>query len=275
MRPAIVRAVVLAALAVLQCAGTAGARERDEVSAAEAENIDGVLLGFRHRDCKLAVSHLNKGLKEAYPSALVLAGSMYEDGLCLKAAWDQAERMYLRAHEAGHRAGLLRLVAGLARGQRDIGAALWWAQQVQISLPADCLVPAEARTTPEAFVQALQTWPAGRAQACAYVAGVMAFLVGDAEYPRSAAAMGLHGRVHLEYRPSEERMSWRTEELNEQALYGVSSGDAVADRSSRKYRSQLEVSMRELGERALQRYQRPAGVEPGWTIKARFLFDLR
>lgn len=267
------RALGAALLGLL--AGGALAVERPEESTAEADTIASVMHGFRHSDCKLAVSHLNRGLKARYPGIYVLAGSMYEEGLCLKANWEQAERMYLRAQEVGHGAGLLRLVAGLARGHRDIGAALWWAQQAKISLPADCRLGPAARADPEAFVRALQAWPAGRPQACAYVAGVMAFLVGDAEYPRSSLAMGFSGRVELQYTPADERMDWKTLEITEHALYGVSSGDTVADRDSRKFRLQFEAALRDLGAQALKRFQRPPAVDPAWALRMVFVFDLR
>lgn len=274
LRPVWVRA--LAALLLALLAGASAAVPRPEESRAEADTISSVMLGFHHRDCAFAVKHLNSGLKARYPGIYVLAGSMYEEGLCLKASWEQAERMYLRAHEAGHGAGLLRLVAGLARDNRDIGAALWWVQRASGAvLPDDCRVGDAERADPEAFVRALRGWPAGRAEACAYVAGVMAFLVGDAEYPRSSIALGLTGRVELRYTPAVERMEWKTLEITEQALYGVASGDTVADRRSRKFRQQFETAMNELGANALKRFSRPAGVDPAWLLRVEFVFDLR
>jgi TPR repeat protein len=117
------------------------------------EWMGGVHSALEHRDCKLAVARLNQGLERRYPDAFLLAGAMFEQGLCVKTEWDRAATMYQRALAVGHGGGQFRLVAGLA--ERGAPVALWWAQERDaVMLPDECRVPAEAHRRAEACAAA-------------------------------------------------------------------------------------------------------------------------
>jgi len=62
------------------------------------------------RDCTAAAAALNAGLAKQHPEVWLLAGAMFEDGLCLKPNWDRAVNFYQRADSAGQPAAALRLV---------------------------------------------------------------------------------------------------------------------------------------------------------------------
>jgi hypothetical protein len=114
-----------------------------------------------------AIGALNNGLAAAYPGVLLMAGTMFDEGLCLKPNWERAERLYLRAQKAGHRGGRLRLIAGLAAPGSDPAAALWWAQQENGPLPSPCPVPEMAAFDAERFVAELKLSSPQRVAACA------------------------------------------------------------------------------------------------------------
>ncbi len=264
-----------AALLLLAAAGMGQAASRPTPSTAEVDTVEGVLVAVRGGDCALAASRLNAGLSKRYPGIYLLAGTLYDEGVCLRASWERAERMYQAAHEAGHEGGLLRLVAGLARDRRDTAAALWWAQQLRsVPLPAACRLPKTIADDPELFVATLKLWLPSRVQACAHVAGVLSQLSAEVEYPRQALDLSFAGTVALDYQPASGEMTWKTLELEEKGLYGANSGDTVGDRSSRRMRQSLENHLRSLGANVLKRFPRPEGVDPEWRLQMQFVFRL-
>lgn len=267
------------ALALLVAATAAGVhaqqRQRPEMSRAESQALHGVLLALEHKDCRDAIDRLNSGLAKAYPGVFMLAGALYEEGLCLKPDWERAERMYLRAHEAGHNDGLVRLVAGYAQGGRDPGAALWWAQRApRLPVPADCRVGATESADPDRFVAAVRAWPRERLNGCLYVLGVTARVIGDVDYPSSAFGFGLAGSVQMQFNPSAGAIEWRTLHVEERQLLGVVTGETLFDRSSRRAQRAFEDQMRAVGERALKAFERPAGVPEAWQVTMEFAFRL-
>lgn len=264
---------------LLAVAATAGAqtseRQRPEMTRAESQAINGVIVALEHKDCSRAVARLNSGLAQAYPGFFMLAGSMYEDGLCLKPNWERAERMYLRAHEAGHNDGMLRLVAGYALGGRDPGAALWWAQRAhRLRVPADCKAEPGDAQDPDRFVAALRDWPRERLDACLYVLGVTARVIGDVDYPASALVFELAGTVEMHFKPAAGAIEWRTLAIQEPQMTGVVDGDTLRDRGSRRVQRALETHLREIGLRALKAFPKPAVVPEAWEWKTTFFFTL-
>ena len=263
------------AAALLASCIAAGAATRPEESRAERDTLAGVINALDHKDCARAVSRLNAGLSSRYPGVYLMAGTMYEEGLCLKPNWERAERMYRLAHEAGHGAGLLRLVAGLAQGGRDSAAAVWWAQQTtELPLVEDCRVPQRIWSDPDLFVATIKLWPAARLAGCVYVAGVMAHVAGDLEYPGAALAGNLGGTVELDYTPAQGSMQWRTVDLDKGVVYGLNTGDSLAEGNSRKTRASLERTLGELGAQALKRFEQPAGIDPAWRVQTRWVFTV-
>jgi hypothetical protein len=266
-------------LALLVAALAAGAqaqqRKRTEMTRAEGSALDSVLVALEHKDCRLAVDRLNEGLAKAYPGIFMLAGAMYEEGLCLKPDWARAERMYLRAHDAGHNDGLVRLVAGYAQGRRDPGAALWWAHRApRLYVPTDCKVGADDAADPDRFVAAVRGWPRDHLNACLYTIGVTARVIGEVDYPATALGFALSGNVQMVFNPSAGAIEWRTLRVQEQQLLGVVAGETLFDRGSRSAQRAFETHMRPIGERALKAFDRPAAVPEAWQVKIEFAFVL-
>ena len=252
---------------------------RPEETRLEKESVERVTGALRLGDCPRAVQELNRGLKARYPGIYLLAGSMYEGGVCLKPNWERAERLYLQAAEAGHEGGRLRLVAGLADGPRDVGAALWWLQQSRVSVPAACRVADFVASDPDAFVLTLNRWDPARVQMCLYAGGVMAQLVSDIDYPNVAISFGESARVLAEFLPAQGRIEVRT--LSRKRLdgqYGLTAGEDTVTANSRKVGSALETHVREASARALARFPRPAAMPadlpPDLKLETTFEFRL-
>lgn len=265
-----------AALIGLLMAAGAIAAERAEPSAQTRQAMSRVVEAIESKDCAQAVQLLNNGLAEKSASMYLLAGTLYEEGLCLKANWDRALQMYLRAMEAGHPGGQFKLVSGYAHRHRDPAAALWWAHREPVlKLPADCRVAAPAAADPDAFVQALQAWPAGRLAACTYTAGVLATVAADAIYPVDALGYGLTGQVDMHFVPAAGRIEWKTLDVDEVALIGVVSGATLRERITPRAQRSLQTYLEGAGERALQRYPRPTDIDPSWQVKVHYVFKIR
>ena len=264
------------ALVGLLAAVAALAAERPESGAQEQRAKDQVVEAIASKDCALAVRRLNSGLAEKLPGLFLLAGTMYEEGLCLKPSWDRAEHLYLRALDTGHTGGLYKLVSGYAQGGRDMAAALWWAQRKPgLQLPADCRVHEPAVDDPDAFVAVIRHWPSGRLPACAYTAGVLATIAGDVNYPADALGYGLTGRVEMNFRPAAGRIDWQTLEIEEVSLSGVVRGEVLSERSTARAQQSLKTYLQGAGERALKRYTQPSDIDSTWQIKALYVFKIQ
>jgi len=250
---------------------------RPPTTEAENEVLDGVRAAVRSGDCALAVKRLNAGLPAKYPDLLLMAGAMYEHGVCLKANWDRAARMYSLAHDVGHQAGAYRLVAGYALPGRQPSAALWWASKFKTSLlPEGCRSGVAVVDDVDSFTATLAAWPAARLQGCNYVVGVLAAVVGEMDYPAEALHFQLSGTVQMSFVPAQSALTWSTQEFDVVPFTGVVDGDSVRDRSSSVLRKSFERRLDDLGKAALQRYPRPAeGVDPDWRMERRFEFDMK
>ena len=262
--------------AALLLAGSALAAEQPEETGAERDAVSSVHVAIARQDCAAAVARLNEGLARQYTGIYLMAGLMYEDGICLKPNWERAERLYLRAHAAGHRAGVLRLVAGQARNSRDPAAALWWAQQGHgMALPLPCRVPETVWNDPARFVDALHAWPVGQLEACVYAAGVTAMVTGDTEYPGTALDFNIAGQVEMTFEPAKGTIAWRTIQIEARQMAGLVSADTLRDRDSRRVQQSLEIYLRDGGDRALRQFTRPAAMPADWRLTVVFAFDLK
>jgi hypothetical protein len=256
--------------------GAAVAQPAYVQSRADAEAQAGVLTALEHRDCRLAVQRLNAGLRDKLPGVMLQAGTMYEDGLCLKANWPRASAMYQAAAAAGHPAGRYRLVSGLAHTAREPAVALWWAlADKAMALPADCQLSDGVRASPEAFANALAAWPATRLAACSHAAGVVAALLSEVEFPGDVLNRMLEGDIGMRYLPAAGRVDWQTTQIQELEMSGLVSGDRVMDRDSRRARDGLRQFLDELGRRVLARHgPAPSGTGPDWQVDYRFEFRI-
>ncbi|MEK8033754.1 hypothetical protein AACH06_23270 [Ideonella sp. DXS29W] len=253
------------------------------LSHAATEATRAVVKAIEAKDCATAVKELNAAMASSSPDAWLLGGAMFEQGLCLKPNVERAARLYLRAAEAG-RTGARSRLAGLyalpAAGP-DKGAALWWAQQAALPMPAACAVPADARDDADRFAQALGAWPAARLDGCVYVAGVLSAL--DAEFaihPDEAVKDG----VSVDFQPAEgravvgfARLHQQGNEQRPQLGGGLRLQGYAYDPSPDQLRAlQTEAGKAELAEQAdvvaqqaLARFPKPGGIDAGWRIRLR------
>ena len=244
-------------------------QQRDLSEGAQAAKA--VTDAVQAKNCTGAVAALNTGLAKAHNEVLVLAGAMFQDGICVKANWDRAVRFYERAHAAGSPVAAPHLVAGYAStaGGRDLGTALWWAAKANTAVPSACadVVPLANDTTQ--FVAALNKWPAGQLQGCAYAAAVMASVQADAASHELQASLGLKGTLKIAFSPASGQMSF------EQDL-GLAPTNKVAldaGNQERAMRNALAEHLRDLAERSVKRFEKPTSMAPDWRVAAEIAFS--
>lgn len=248
-----------AVLVLLLGAGTAAAQMSKEERESQSEIHFAVTAGH----CSRAAALLNLGLARKYPSHYVIGATMYEEGLCLKANWERAERLYVLGWQAGQSRALHRLVAGLVRDARDPAAGLWWAQQAQSTmLPEPCRVPADVHANAERYIDALKAWPPGRLAACSYTVGVTAAAVGEVEYTLVGVRRAIAGDAAMTFVPAQARIEWNLERMT------VGDGRPA---DLERFRRDLD----EQSARALKRYRQPPDIDPDWRVDftMRFLLE--
>jgi hypothetical protein len=274
-RPLQVLALCLAVQAPAWSAAPAGEVTRPVIKALEA------------RDCAAAVRELNLALASSAPEALLLGGSMFEQGLCLKPNIERAARLYGRAAEvgaAGARSRLAALSASPAAGP-DNGMAIWWGLRAGLPLPAPCRVPADQQTDADSFARVLGQWPTAQLDACVHVTGVLAAI--DAEFGIVASATEADS-IGVEFRPATGGLKTGFGQLQQEGAdsrpqvgRGMA-GDLRLEGSSREPSLAQAIALqREAGKRALAdqvekvgrdalaRYPRPADVDAAWRIEFR------
>lgn len=278
------RSGVLTALMAL----VAAAPQAQPASADDASAIQAVLRAIEAKDCGAAATALNTALQGGTPAALLLGGSMFEQGVCLKPNLERAIRLYLRAEDApGARSRLAGLYAAPAAGP-DSGAALWWGLRAGLPLPAACQVPGDAWATAESFAKALAGWPKGRLEACVHVTGVLSQL--DAEF-QLAGANGQPGSLPVVFWVAQGKLDVNGDQIGTEGFEpGAGTG---ANRSSapgfqrheawsqpdpqqqqdREAQRRLAQRVLQVGQRALSRYPRPAGVAADWRVEMRVLAE--
>jgi TPR repeat protein len=248
-------------------------REQAGVPMTEAEKaVQSVVDAITRKDCPAAVTRLNAGLGKAYPEVLSLAGAMYEDGLCLKPNWDRALTFYQRAITAGHPGAAARVAAGYAApaGGRDLATALWWSVRAKTALPAPCARVAPLADDADKFVAALNAWPAGQLGACTYAAAVMATIQAEVESANLAGTYGVEGKLKFVLVPEQGRVDI-SQDLKAAATLPGATIDAVArERGFQDAKVALSTTLREVADRALKRYDKPAGIAPDWRSEAEF-----
>lgn len=208
-----------------------------------------------------AVASLNRGMANHWASHSLIGGAMFEDGACLEPNWERAERLYLRAYQAGQRAGVLRLIAGLAREGRDVGSAPWWTQQQKLSMRADCRTPAEVHGDPDRYVTALNAWQAQRLAACAYTVGVMARLLSDMHCTRDTRLLEVAGPVDVVFVPAQSKFEFDLQTVTAEGNLSIG-------------KERLMRDLVEAEQLALKRYTKPADIDPAWRVTARFVFSI-
>jgi hypothetical protein len=240
------------------------------------EAVSDIYNRIQARDCGAAVERLKAGLKQGYPRVSLLAGSMVENGICVKANWANAVTFYVQAHQGGLPEAAERLAAGYADPANgpDAAAALWWSLRTRGARNEVCAVSKEAETDPDRFVKELEAWPHNRLAACNYITGVISTISAEVKYPRQAQAHGLGGEVTLRFMPAVPRIDVKKDGIEEYQLFGWVDGDLARDREAKPVAGAFETTLRELARRALRRYPQPPGIAAGSQVVVKFRFSL-
>lgn len=265
-------ALSLATTALLAMHGPVAAQ------AAPAADTAAIVKAIEAKDCSSAARALNSALEKPSPAVLLLAGAMFEQGLCLKPSAERAARFYLRAQEQpGVPARLAALYASPAAGP-DKGLALWWGQRAELPLPRDCEVAPEARQDVDRFGAAIGTWSAARLDGCVHVVGVLASV--GAEFVTARAGDGLSAL----FVPASGQWTVATDQLTQEAMdAGVGAGairgsapgfqrsESWSQPDTTKARAREELKalaprVERLAADALKRYPRPDGLDPAWRL---------
>jgi hypothetical protein len=228
-------------------------------------------------NCKNVVEEIKSGVKSKQPDVLLLAGTLYEEGVCLAANWDKAAGLYMMADEAGNKSAIPRLIAGYARAGRDNGMALWWSAKSSLKerLPKPCIPSAHPDDNPDGFNDELGKMPAALFQGCVYAIGVAAELQAQLMFPEIAADQGISGTVTMAFSPAIGRIFWRQDILNvrERNGYRFSYVNVENKQDPRMFNNLLLYYLNAKGQYALSRYQRPeTGFDPSFVYTSRFTF---
>jgi TPR repeat protein len=229
-------------------------------------------------NCKGAIEEIKSGVKSKQPDVLLLAGTLYEEGMCVAPNWEKAVGLYMMADDAGNKSAVLRLIAGYARAGRDNGLALWWTAKSRFKdhFPKPCIPASHPDDNPDGFNDELGKMPAPVFQACVYLVGVVGELRAQFMFPQIAADEGISGSVIMAFAPSSGRISWFQDILNvRDPAGGRFNFYTIADRKDprMKYNSLL-LYLKGKGECALSRYQRPAaGFDPSYVYSSLFTFS--
>lgn len=237
--------------------------------------VNEILVSIKLADCGKAVKVLKEGLARQHHEVSLLAGGMYQEGLCVKKDWDKAVEFYLLAREQGSNRAVSKLIAGYAAplAGPDAASALWWAQSEGVS-PSACKVPTVDHDDVDKFVKALSTWPKARVEACTYTVGVTAALNGDMEYPALAAALHMKGKVKIIFNPAVPEFQVDTTETETVRAYGMVDGDMLRDQKSSYATGSFKRSIQETGAKILARYKKPAHVDPEMKTQVEFVFTI-
>lgn len=225
------------------------------------------------KDCPGAVNALNEGVKARQRDVLLLAGSMFETGLCVKENWEKAAHYYQLADAAGNRAAVPRLAAGYAVAGRDNAVALWWNAHHPVPAPDECVPKANPETDIEAFEAALKSMPPAVFKACVYMIGVVSAIRAETEFPVTAAQHDVFGDVTMEFNPAAGKISWR--QAAEQGLAGIKDVNKHEYDDRRAIENSLVTYMETTGKRVLSRFQRPDGIPADTRIRHRFSFSYK
>ncbi len=244
---------------------------------AGSEAADDVLRRIQAGDCAGAAKRLNEGLARDSPEVNFLAGTLFDNGVCLKADWKKAVHFYVKAYDGGKQAALYRLAAGFAAPEHgaDVAAALWWASRRKAEFSfKECAVGAAAMDDPDRFVAELRSWPAPRLALCNYMVGVLATLAGEIRYPEKALYRSVEGEVALRFAPAVPRIDFRAANAREYQVLALGHGAAPGGIDTGTGMGAIENALGQVAARALKRYPQPAGIGPDTVQEIVFHFSM-
>lgn len=252
-----------------------GAAHAGRLPAGEAA-VESVVNRIRSGDCKGAVGALNAGLAKNHAEVALLAGSMYDNGVCVRRDWQRAVEFYVRAHDGGHAGAVYRLASGYAAPENgpDIAAALWWASRVKPATVNACAVTGAAADDPDLFVAALNAWPQQRLAQCNYIIGVMSTLGGEMRYPDRPLSFAVGADIEMRFMPAVPRMDVRQTGSTEFRSLGIVDGNELNERGSKRMTAAFLDTVRAVSERAIKRYPQPPGFHPDLQVLMRFKFTV-
>lgn len=232
------------------------------------------------RRVRTAIGAVKSGLAEKKPYVMLLAGNMYEEGLCVKPDVDKAMGLYMRAEEAGQAFALLRLAAAYARPGRDNGMALWWSAKSggQMRFPARCVPAADPVKDPDGFNAALERMAPATFQSCVYLIGVVSELLAQVRYPQLALRNNVTGRFRMAFVPASGTITWTVEELemdegSPNAFFRDLGAEALAN--PRVIKNSIVKYLNDKSSFALGRYPVPAGdFAPDFTYRFDYKFSI-
>jgi hypothetical protein len=227
------------------------------------------------KDCSGAVAELKAGLQQDFPEVALLAGAMYENGSCVQRDWNRAAPFYIQAWQGGAERAADRLAAGYAAPENgpDAAAALWWAHRSRSGalrpegMPS-CAVSDAAAADIDRFVAELQTWQPSRIAACTYMTGVMSTMSAEINYPELALKNDISGEVTLVFTPGVPRIEARQGTLDP----GFVDQDTKLIRPKTRMAG-FEKALGDVGDRAIRRYPRPAGIPADAQVRIRYRFQ--
>jgi hypothetical protein len=260
-------------LLALFLAAAAGAHAEQSHRAIQIQ-ID-VQAAVDHGDCAGAVKRLNEGLSIDNPQINLLAGTMFDHGICVKRDWNRALGMYAKAYGAGEHAAALRLAAGYAEPDRgpDIAAALWWMAHTNPLMRVEgCEVTRDpvVAADPDRFVALLKSWPVDKLRACNYATGLVATLAAEVRYPSRELANAMNGNFVLRFTPARGRIEIQSANTAQyQRLDGIE-----REWDTKYVTGTFEEHLQQVAQRALERYPRPEGIDPSWQFVVGFSFAI-
>ena len=246
--------------------------ERQETASIERLLGDGM--------CTSAVDAIKSGLAAKKSYIMLLAGNMYEEGLCVKQDWDKAAGLYMRAEEAGQRFAIQRLAAGYARPGRDNGMAIWWAAKAggRQAYPSRCIPAADPVNDPDGFNAALEKMAPETFQSCVYLIGVVNEVLSQVRYPRVALRNSVTGSFKMEFVPATGTITWTVDDLevDENSPNAFFRDLAVEElENPRAIKNSLITYLKGKSNFALARYPRPAGdFAPDYTYQFKYVFTI-
>ena len=269
IRPA--RAVRPLLLSLLSLSVSAGVIDTPGESA-----VGSITLRIKAGDCAGAVDWLKDGLKAEYREVELLAGTMYDLGLCVRRDWSRAVGFYSKAYAAGLPEGAERLAAGYADPANgpDMAAALWWGLKGRSFQGSGCVVAKEAADDPDRFVAVLSSWSPQHLAYCNYVTGVMSTISSELRYPDLAVDFALGGDFTLHFLPAVPRIEMQKGEAREYAVLGFVDGDALRDRSTKGVAKSIEKAIKQVTDRALKRYPQPQGIPANAWADMKYTFEI-
>jgi len=272
------RPLIVLAAAGLLFTSSAGAGEAPSRYGQQA--VEEIAGRIALKDCAGAVADLKRALKKGFPEVALLAGSMYDNGVCVARDWERAVPFYIQAWQDGLAEGAHRLAAGYAAPENgDVAAALWWAgraggETVKAEGLGSCAPGAAVWDDPERFAAELQTWSQARLAVCNYLTGVMATLAGEGKYPSQAAHAAVGATVGVRFLPGVPRIELTRGKVSEHRLIGLIDGDRAQERGARSAGG-FDKALREVADRALRRYPQPPGIPAGAVLETEYVFSVQ